>query len=121
MPAAESVTDQRLWFLHNLAHIRLDAEESAGSLDIVELAGTRGEMPPLHAHHREDECFVVLEGEMALFLPGSASSTPARRHSRRGVCHTPTESSPPGPVGLDSPPFGVRLVRGRRGRSGRRR
>ena len=47
-------------------------EESNDSLGIVELTGTRGEMPPLHIHHREDEAFVVLEGELTVYTPGES-------------------------------------------------
>jgi hypothetical protein len=47
-------------------------------------------MPPLHVHHRNDETFYVLEGELRLFLsdreivlaPGQAAFAP------RGVPHT---------------------------------
>jgi quercetin dioxygenase-like cupin family protein len=63
---------QPLWFFVNLARVLVAPEESADSLGIVELTGTHGEMPPLHIHHREDETFVVLDGEMSLHTPGSS-------------------------------------------------
>ena len=67
-----SVTDQPRWFLGNLARVRLDAADSGGKVDVVEISGERGDMPPLHVHHREDEVFVVLEGELSLHLPGES-------------------------------------------------
>lgn len=71
MPAT-TVTGQPLWFLHDLVYIRLDAEESEGTLDVIEMEGRRGEMPPLHVHHREHEYFVVLEGEMSVHFPDAS-------------------------------------------------
>ena len=70
--ATAPVTDQPRWFLGNLARIRLDAADGGGRVDVVEIAGERGDMPPLHVHHREDEIFVVLEGELSLHLPGES-------------------------------------------------
>ena len=63
---------QPLWFFVNLARVLVGPEDSDGSLGIVELTGTKGEMPPLHIHHREDETFVVLDGEMSLHTPGGS-------------------------------------------------
>ena len=30
--------------------------------------GARGDMPPLHIHHREEETFYVVEGQLTLFV-----------------------------------------------------
>ncbi len=67
-----TATGQPLWFFVNLARVLVTPEESDGALGIVELTGTRGEMPPLHIHHREDEAFVVLDGELTVFTPGES-------------------------------------------------
>lgn len=72
-----TVTDQPRWFLDNLVRIRLDAGDGDGRIDMVELTGKRGDMPPLHVHHREDEVFVVLEGELSLHLPGRSRTLSA--------------------------------------------
>jgi quercetin dioxygenase-like cupin family protein len=29
-----------------------------------------GDMPPLHIHHAQDEGFLLLDGDLSLFLPG---------------------------------------------------
>jgi quercetin dioxygenase-like cupin family protein len=63
---------ETLWFIDNLARVRLDGEASGGALAIVELHGARGDMPPLHVHHEEDEVFHVLEGRLSLHLPGAS-------------------------------------------------
>ena len=38
-----------------------------GLIDMIEVPA--GDMPPLHVHHTHDEGFLVLEGELSLFLP----------------------------------------------------
>ena len=70
--STSTATGQPLWFFVNLARVLVTPEESNDSLGIVELTGTRGEMPPLHIHHREDEAFVVLDGELTVFTPGES-------------------------------------------------
>jgi quercetin dioxygenase-like cupin family protein len=58
------------WFIDNLARIHVGGEHTDGRYAIVEMAGRRGDMPPLHVHHREDEVFYVLDGSLTLHLPG---------------------------------------------------
>ena len=58
------------WFITNLVRVLVTPEESGDTLGIVDLTGARGEMPPLHVHHREGETFVVLEGTLSLHVPG---------------------------------------------------
>jgi quercetin dioxygenase-like cupin family protein len=70
--STSTATGQPLWFFVNLARVLVTPEESNESLGIVELTGTRGEMPPLHIHHREDEAFVVLDGELTIYTPGES-------------------------------------------------
>ncbi|MGH2891715.1 MAG: quercetin 2,3-dioxygenase [Solirubrobacteraceae bacterium] len=57
-----------LWFFDNLAHVLIDGEQSSDAYSLVELSAAKGDMPPLHVHHRDDETFYVLEGEMTLFV-----------------------------------------------------
>ena len=59
-----------LWFIDNLVHVHVDADASDGRLALIEERGRRGEMPPLHVHHRDDETFYVLDGELSLFVAG---------------------------------------------------
>jgi quercetin dioxygenase-like cupin family protein len=81
---------QPLWLLDTLVYIRVDGEQSGGAYSLSETWGARGNMPPLHVHHRNDETFYVLEGDVRLFLgdreitlaPGQAAFAP------RGVPHT---------------------------------
>ena len=62
--------DQELMFLGSRCRILATAESTDntyGLVDMVEVAA--GDMPPLHVHHTHDEGFLLLEGELSLFLP----------------------------------------------------
>jgi quercetin dioxygenase-like cupin family protein len=59
-----------LWFTDHLVHIHVDGATSEGSLGLIEERGRRGDMPPLHVHHRDDETFYVIDGELSLFAAG---------------------------------------------------
>jgi quercetin dioxygenase-like cupin family protein len=61
-------TPQPLWFIDNLAFVHIDGEQTGGAYGLGEVSGRRGDMPPLHVHHRDDETFYVLEGELTLFV-----------------------------------------------------
>jgi mannose-6-phosphate isomerase-like protein (cupin superfamily) len=61
---------QPLWFLDNLVHVHIDGDSSRGSLALAEMRGRRGDMPPLHVHHGDDETFYVIDGELSLFVAG---------------------------------------------------
>jgi mannose-6-phosphate isomerase-like protein (cupin superfamily) len=78
-----------LWFLDNLARVHVSGEESGGELGIVEMTAREGDMPPLHVHHEDDETFVVLEGRLSLFMPGSQVELEAGGSFRapRGIPH----------------------------------
>ena len=81
---------QPLWFVDNLVYVHVEGEQSGGAFSLHETWGARGNMPPLHVHHRDDETFYLLDGELRLFLgdreivlaPGRATLAP------RGVPHT---------------------------------
>jgi mannose-6-phosphate isomerase-like protein (cupin superfamily) len=55
---------QPLWFIDNLVYVHVDGEQSSGAFSLSETWGPHGNMPPLHVHHRNDETFYVLEGEL---------------------------------------------------------
>ncbi len=65
---AQTTRPQPLWFIENLAYVHLDGQDTGGAYHLGEVVGRRGDMPPLHVHHRDDETFYVLEGELSLFL-----------------------------------------------------
>jgi hypothetical protein len=89
-----------LWFIDNLVHVLVDAETSNGRLALLDERGRRGNMPPLHVHHRDDETFYVIDGEFSLRRrPAADPSPPARRRSRRARSRIPTAWSPRRPAG----------------------
>lgn len=52
------------WWFGALAEIKATAEDTDGQLCIVEVTEPPGAEAPLHVHHREDEGFWILEGEV---------------------------------------------------------
>jgi quercetin dioxygenase-like cupin family protein len=70
MTTDTTMKKQPLWFIANQAQVHLDGGDTDGACDLVEVAGRRGDMPPLHVHHEHDETFYVLEGRLSLHLPG---------------------------------------------------
>ena len=62
-----------------------------GDCGLVEATGRRGNMPPLHVHHRDDETFYVLEGRLTLFAAGAEPlelTAGEAGFARRGIPHT---------------------------------
>jgi mannose-6-phosphate isomerase-like protein (cupin superfamily) len=62
------MASEPLWFVDNLAFIHIDGEESGGAYSLSETWAAHGNMPPLHVHHRNEETFYVLEGDVRLFV-----------------------------------------------------
>ncbi|MER8482061.1 quercetin 2,3-dioxygenase [Mesorhizobium sp. M1322] len=58
------------WWLGSLAVIKATATQTAGQFTLVEVLENEGEAP-LHVHHREDESFQVMEGEIEFEIGGS--------------------------------------------------
>jgi len=52
------------WWLGGLATIKATGKETGGLYTLVEVMDPEGAEAPLHVHHREDEGFWVLEGEI---------------------------------------------------------
>jgi quercetin dioxygenase-like cupin family protein len=65
-----SISAEELMFLGSRVRILATSESTGGSyglVDMIEVAA--GDMPPLHVHHDHDEGFLLLDGELSLFLP----------------------------------------------------
>jgi quercetin dioxygenase-like cupin family protein len=61
---------EELTFLGARCRILATAESTDGKyglVDAIEVAA--GDMSPLHVHHTHDEGFLLLEGQLSLFLP----------------------------------------------------
>lgn len=53
---------ETVWFLDTRVRLHVGTEEAEDALSLVESWAPRGDSPPYHVHHREDELFYVLEG-----------------------------------------------------------
>jgi mannose-6-phosphate isomerase-like protein (cupin superfamily) len=79
-----------IWFLDTLVRVHARGEQTAGRFGLVECVAPPGHQPPPHVHHREDEGFYVLEGELTVHTadevvplgPGAFLNAPG------GVPHT---------------------------------
>ena len=77
--AREPGEGEALWWLGMLATIKATAEQTGGRYALVEILAPDGYEAVLHVHHREDEGFYILEGELTFYvgeqtikaLPGS--------------------------------------------------
>ena len=66
--ATQSGQGEARWWFSGLAEIKATAEDTGGLLTIVEVTEPPGVEAPLHVHHREDEGFWILEGEVRLYV-----------------------------------------------------
>jgi quercetin dioxygenase-like cupin family protein len=57
-----------VWYAGNLMEFKLDRESSGGGLTFIDVMFRRGEEPPVHVHHNEDELYFVLEGEVRFWV-----------------------------------------------------
>ena len=55
---------QPVWWQGNLFTIKGRSAETGGALGLAEVSFAAGMATPLHVHHREDEAFYVLDGEI---------------------------------------------------------
>jgi quercetin dioxygenase-like cupin family protein len=59
---------ERIWIAGDALTIKASAQESAGSLTLVEIEAAPAEGPPPHIHTREDEALYVLEGQFEIVV-----------------------------------------------------
>jgi quercetin dioxygenase-like cupin family protein len=60
------------WWFGALAEIKVTAADTGGQMSIVEVTEYPGAEAPLHVHHRDDEGFWILEGDVT-FEVGDAT------------------------------------------------
>ena len=89
--APTSIPAEEVVFLGSRCRILATSESTGGNyglVDMIEVAA--GDMPPLHVHHTHDEGFLLLEGELSLFLPGREIALRPGEFALapRGVPHT---------------------------------
>ena len=52
------------WWFACLAEIKVTSQQTGGLLSIIEITEPPNAAGPLHVHHREDESFWILEGDV---------------------------------------------------------
>ena len=57
---------QAIWFLRNRMTVKATAATTGGAFGLLESWIAPGFSPPLHVHHRDDESFYVLEGDLTM-------------------------------------------------------
>lgn len=89
---------EALWFRESLATIKASTEGTGGRVAVIEHMSPQHSGSPLHVHHREDEWFYVLEGELTIWVDGQVIYAPAGSFvfGPKDMPHTFTVSSPEG-------------------------
>jgi quercetin dioxygenase-like cupin family protein len=57
-----------LWHLDALWTLKIPAAATGGAFSVAEQLLPKGSAPPVHRHSREDEAWIVLDGEVTFFL-----------------------------------------------------
>jgi quercetin dioxygenase-like cupin family protein len=58
------------WWLGALAVIKATAADTGGQLTVMDVTDPPGVEAPLHVHHREDEAFWILDGDVTFEVGG---------------------------------------------------
>ena len=64
--AGRQSLDRSVWYNGSLMTFLATGEDSHGQFALIEAVARKGNVPPAHIHHREDEIFYVLEGEVVV-------------------------------------------------------
>lgn len=93
----EGEGEARWWLGVTLATIKATGKETEGRYTLVEVVEPEGAEAPLHVHHREDEAFWVLEGELTFEVGGETikASSGSFLFGSRDVPHRYTVDSGP--------------------------
>ena len=82
--AGRQSLERSVWYSGWLLTFLATGEETGGRFALMEQVARKGNVPPRHIHHREDETFYVVEGEMTFSIgdrtikatPGTAVFAP---------------------------------------------
>ena len=113
---------EAIWFMDTLMTVKASGRDTDDALSVVEALCPAGFGPPPHLHHREDEAFYVLEGQMTVTCGEQTwTATPGSvRRAARGIPHAFTVAATRAVPGADDQhPGRVRALRRRGGAAGR--
>jgi quercetin dioxygenase-like cupin family protein len=79
-----------LSFLNTYVRIAVAHDDGVDGLSVIDSTAGRGDSPPAHIHHSEDEGFHVIEGRLRLVVDGEEQWVEAGETALapRGVAHT---------------------------------
>lgn len=97
-----------VWTLGGRFTEKLAGDVVDGRLSIVEVSATRMAEPPRHIHHREDELWYVLDGQMTFHIGDDVhvAEAGAFAYAPRGVVHAFTIDVEPTRVLIIATPAG---------------
>jgi quercetin dioxygenase-like cupin family protein len=104
-----TASHSELMFLGSRCRVLADGEGTGGRYGLIDMIEVpAGDMPPLHVHHTHDEGWLVLEGELSLFLPGREIALRPGEFALapRGVPHAYQVGDAPGRYLVVSTPAG---------------
>jgi quercetin dioxygenase-like cupin family protein len=86
---------QARWWFASLAVIKATAADTGGQMSIIEITEPPGSEAPLHVHHREDEGFWILEGDLTFEVGDATIEAEAGDYvfGPRGIPHRYTVGS----------------------------
>ena len=61
-----SGTGEALWWFDGLATLKVTGEQSGGLFSLIEMLYPASAVVPRHVHHREDELFYLIDGELEM-------------------------------------------------------
>jgi mannose-6-phosphate isomerase-like protein (cupin superfamily) len=81
---------EAIWFLDTLVRVHARGEETDGRYGLAECIAPPGHQPPPHVHHRDDEAFYVIDGELTVYIADTAVTLAPGEflNAPRGVPHT---------------------------------
>ena len=86
--------DHSVWYNGSLMTFLATGEDTHGQFALIEAVARKGNVPPPHVHHREDEIFYVLEGEIVVRSAIAQSrERPERWFSYPPMCRTRSQSN----------------------------
>jgi quercetin dioxygenase-like cupin family protein len=82
--------DRSIWYNGSLMTFLATGEDTEGQFALIEAVNRKGNGPPRHIHHREDETFYVVEGEVTVSVGDrTITATPGTMvFLPRGIPHT---------------------------------